>query len=234
MSALRLFADPKPPPLPGIDLRCCDVAEVLREVRGVRLVHADPPWMYAAGVPGHGRMGDHYNGLLVPQIVEHVDAAFDCAAEDAYLLLWTTWPILAEWMSASHGMRWSYVSGGAWAKYGTPGTGYHWRGNSEPALLYRKGRPAPTSTAAIQNLHITNRWGLLNRDVEHSEKPLPWLRELVQHFVGPGGLVLELYAGMAPMARACALEGRPYCGAEIDPERHARALGLLAHAWGNR
>jgi hypothetical protein len=34
------------------------------------------------------------------------------------------------------------------------------------------------------------------------------------------------------MARACALEGRRYVGAEIDPERHAKALGLLANAIG--
>ena len=43
-----------------------------------------------------------------------------------------------------------------------------------------------------------------------------------------GGRVLDLYAGFAPMARACRIEGRQYVGAEIEPARHAEALCRLA------
>jgi hypothetical protein len=39
--------------------------------------------------------------------------------------------------------------------------------------------------------------------------------------------VLDLYAGMAPLARACLGTGRRYLGAEIDLERHKQALGRL-------
>ena len=42
----RLFADPVPPLPPSIDLRRCDVAELLADVSGAALVHADPPWTY--------------------------------------------------------------------------------------------------------------------------------------------------------------------------------------------
>jgi len=33
---------------------------------------------------------------------------------------------------------------------------------------------------------------------------------------------------MAPLADACRARGRQYVGAEIDPERHERAMGLVA------
>ena len=44
----------------------------------------------------------------------------------------------------------------------------------------------------------------------------------------PGDLVLDLFAGMAPVARACARTGRRYVGAEIDPERYRQAVNRLA------
>lgn len=226
-----LFPDPRPPVPAGIDLRCCSVSVLLGEVESAHLVVADPPWMYRAGVPGHGRMGDHYEGLTIPVILDHLEQAYDCAADDAYLLLWATWPILMD--SAGfpiHGWgRWKGVTGGAWGKSGRIGTGYHWRGNSEPLLIYRKGSPKPCDT--IVNHHVTDRsdgGAPGNSGVTHSEKPLPWARDHVRAFCPPGGLVFDLYAGMAPYARACVAEGRRYVGAEIDEARHARALGLLA------
>ena len=61
----------------------------------------------------------------------------------------------------------------------------------------------------------------------HSEKPIEWQRAMVRRWTDPGGLVLDLYAGLAPMARACKAEGRSYLGAEIDPERHRHAMAKL-------
>lgn len=225
---MRLFDDPRPPTLEGIDLRCCDVAEVLASANTASLVVADPPWMYRAGVPGHGFMEDHYSGLTIPEIISHLDAAWDSAAHDAYLLLWATWPILMDARShfPIHGVgRWVGLTGGAWMKTVKLGTGYHWRGQTEPTLIYRKGKPKPGAT--IRSGHITEN-GVGPKAVQHSEKPLPWARDHVRAFCPPGGLVLDLYAGMAPYARACVAEGRRYIGAEIDEDRHQRALGLLA------
>lgn len=42
----------------------------------------------------------------------------------------------------------------------------------------------------------------------------------------------ELYAGLAPLARACLGTGRRYIGAEIDPERHLKAMERLHAAKG--
>jgi hypothetical protein len=217
-AAPLLFDLPVAPSIPGIDLRCCDVAALFDEVRGARLVHADPPWTYDnAGCRGNAE--DNYGVLDCAGIAAHLDAAWDCAADDAYLLCWTTWPKLMEWAEASRGSRWTYKSGGSWAKIGRLGVGFHWRGDSEPLLLYVKGNPRPLDHG-ISNSHISAR-------EEHSEKPTPFLRRCLLGFTAPGDLVLDLYAGLAPMARACRMEGRQYLGAEIDPVRHAAAMSLL-------
>ena len=57
-----------------------------------------------------------------------------------------------------------------------------------------------------------------------------WLRR----WTDPGDLVLDLYAGLGSVAVACALEGRRYIGAEIDPERHRRAVLRVEEAYNNR
>ena len=207
---------------PGIDLRCVDVADLLDEVCGASLVHADPPWAYD-NQRIHGATDGHYIDVAgMDPIVSVVDAAFDCAAEDAYLLLWCTLPMLADWFAASTGMRWTYKSGGVWAKTGRLGSGFHWRGDGEVLLLYVRGSPRPFERSA-SNAHVSER-------TEHSEKPEAWLRSLVRAFAPADGLVFDLYAGLAPMARACAHEGRSYIGAEMAVERHEMARALLVGA----
>lgn len=205
------------PTITGVDLRLADVADVVRDVRGAALVHADPNWQYD-NQRLNGTAEKHYAVDAMAGIVAVVDASYDAALDDAYLVLWCTFPMLADWMAASAEMRWEYVSGGAWAKTGSMGIGFHWRGDAEIALLYRKGSPKPIAT--VSNAHVGPR-------SEHSEKPEAWLVELVGAFCPVGGLVLDLYAGLAPLARACALRGRRYVGAEIDEARRAEALLLL-------
>ena len=231
---IQLLAAPSPRPVPGIDLRCCDVAEVLADVRGARLIHADPPWLYDIDGVRLGKSVSPSRGgaVLYAQddnaaIAAAVDAAFDAATDGARLALWCTFPKLAEWMSVSACLRWRYVSGGAWGKvageHGSCGVGYHWRGRAEVLLLYVKGSPPTDRQVHLSNHHVAP-------TTEHSEKPMGWQRTMLQSWTAPNDLVLDLYAGLAPMARACALEGRRYVGAEIDPERHRMALDRLARA----
>ena len=219
----RLFADPTPPAFGGIDLRCCDVADVLREARGARLIHADPPWRYAreAGVANPEEQGI-YAALSEAEIVAHLDAAWDCAGAHARLVCWYTWPKAAEWRAAgAAGPRWgAEVTGGAWTKAGTFGVGYHWRGYTEPVAVFTRGANGRPNEP-ILNGHISEPGA-------HSEKPIGWLREMLRAWTKPGDLVLDLYAGRATMARACRLEGRRYLGAEIDPDRHRAACSALA------
>jgi DNA modification methylase len=153
-------------------------------------------------------------------IVRHLDAAYDLALDDARLLVWCVDTHLAEWFEAAAGkLRWRYVSAGGWVKTGRPGYGHHWRGDHEPLLMYVKGRP-PMPADVVSNGHAAPR-------DEHSEKPTTWLRQLVGSLTTPGALVVDLYAGRAPLARACRDTGRPYVGAEIDSERYAFAVGSM-------
>lgn len=209
---------------PDIDLRCADVASLFGEVTGARIIHADPPWDYdhRANCRGDGTVSWlDYRTMRYPAVLAHLDTAFDCAADDAYLLLWTTWPHLALWLAAAEGkMRWRYLSGGAWAKTGGIGVGLHWRGDSEPLLLYGKGKPRPR----VRNLRNT----YVGPRTRHSVKPEPWLASMFDTFSQPGDLVFDLYAGLGSAARACVSTRRRYVGAELDPARHAEAMRLLA------
>lgn len=198
-----------------------DAAEVFPTIRGAALVHADPPWSYTTA-PLSGRYAaDHYDTITMTQIVSHLAALYDCAGRDAYLACWCTWPRLGEWMAASAALPWAYVSGGAWAKSGRMGIGFHWRGDSEPLLLYKRG--SPRALEAISNSHVSVR-------TEHSEKPIDFLRSIVRAFCPPDGLVVDLYAGRAPLGVACVQEGRRYVGVEIDPERAEIARFNIARA----
>ncbi len=220
MTALHLFGAADPPPLPDdYRLRVADVATVCDEVRGATLVHADPPWSYRAsevfrGLDGGnaGAVADHYDALTDADIAAHLDRAYDSATASAYLLCWCTWPKLGEWLEASRAMRWRYVTGGAWHKSDRTGIGFHVRGDSEPLLIYCKGAPKPRR--AVSNGFTASR-------AEHSEKPAAWLADLVEAFTDRGDVVLDLYAGRAPMGAACVTTGRRYVGAEIDPARAA-------------
>ena len=223
---------PKVARLPeNIDLRCCDVAEVLRVARGVRLVIADPSWRYGDGMwsmigaKGDGltgaaieqSCGEQYQSLPDAAIVTHLDASYDCSLPDARLAVWYTWPKEEEWRDAGHaGPRWGKKkTGGSWLKTGQVGVGYHWRGQTEPVAVFVRGACGRPNECLLN--------GYASDPGEHSYKPVEWQRAWIRAWTSPGDLVLDLYAGLGSVAIACALEGRRYIGAEIDPERHRRA-----------
>lgn len=234
---MPLFDLIDPPKVDGIDLRCCGVDELVAELRSSNirtpLVMADPPWRYARSAGGaNPEQSGIYAGLSNETIVTHLDATYDIASDGARLACWYTWPKDAEWNAAGGaGPRWgSRVTGGAWSKM-TPtldgggrcdqiGVGYHWRGCTEPIAMFTKGATGRPD-GILLNGHVSP-------PGDHSEKPIGWLREMIRAWVPAGGLVVDLYAGMAPLARACRMEGRRYIGCEIDPERHRAALDRLA------
>ena len=211
-----------------IDLRCCDVADLLADIEpgSVAAVIADPPWAFDSGrcgATGKSGAAAQYATTGVNEIARILGLLHDLAMPDAYMAVWNCWPKLGEWFGTHPLNGWEFLSGGAWGKSGSHGhgMGYHFRGRSEPLLLYRKGRPRPHGGPG-PNLWLHPRLG-------HSEKPPNALDALVEKFCPPGGLVCDPYAGeTASLARACKRLGRDYIGCEIDPERHARALRRLA------
>ena len=230
MTQLSLLTVP-PPALPeGIDLRCCSVEELLASYgtwpARPPLIIADPPWAYSQA-PGHSANPDnHYQSSTDDQIAGLLASAWGVAAPAARLALWCTWPKLGQWNAAvaklGRDWRWRYVSGGAWMKSGgAGGVGYHWLGATEPVILHVRGTGLCTEWGALTNGHTSRR-------ERHSEKPWGWMAGWIERWTEPGDLELDLYAGMAPVARACLATGRRYLGAEMDPERHRQALDRLA------
>lgn len=209
----------------GIEIRMCDVRSLVTSCKGVnaRLVHADPPWTYR-NQGTNGTADNHYEGMTIKDIGRVVQAMYACAAEDAYLLLWITPPMLKDWFDETFGdtLEWKFKSAGVWAKTGRHGIGVHWRGDSEILLMYTKGEPKPL-TQDLSNLHVAERSA-------HSEKPEDWLTGLVRGLCGPQGQVLDFWAGMAPVARAAQTVGCGYLGAELDEKRCKEARLLLAKA----
>jgi DNA modification methylase len=207
-----------------IDLRCSDVGALMDSLPdgSVDLVIADPPWSYRNDTI-RGGAWLQYDTLPIEDIVSHVRAAWRVAADDAYCLVWCTFPLLHDWAKMGQfTLQWEYLTGGAWIKTGAIGVGIHLRGNAEVILVYRKGAPKPRT-------HQMNYW--LAPRGGHSEKPQKALRDLVRWGAPECGLVLDLYAGASgALARACRAEGRRYMGAEIDPARHAEALRRISLA----
>ena len=233
MSQLALLAPPKPPsPLArGIDLRCCDTLDLMASLPdgSIDLTIADPPWLYDDQPHDQATMArDHYDCLPIATIAEHVNAA---ARLSKRLALWTTGPFVQPWLDATRGGPWGpLISMGAWHKSGLTndqhvGIGYHWTGCMEPVLLYvKKGAPID------RHQFLRNAWS--EPPGAHSRKPVAWMVQWLRRWVPPGGAVLDVYAGLGSVAEAVLLagDGRQYVGAEIDPERHAAALALLAQA----
>lgn len=220
---LSLFA---PAAVPVIDLRCASVDDLLADLRGEgrapSLWVADPPWEYDEE-PGVASPDLQYRTLSLFQIVDHLDRAYACAARDGRLAVWCTSPWLSPFLLAMAPTRWRFLTAGSWVKTTGSGVGQHWRGRAEYVLLFAKGAP-PIDRAA----HVVN--GYASPALPHSEKPSAWMASWLPRWVPDGGLVGELYAGeSAALARACLVDGRvAYVGAEIDGDRHAKALARLA------
>ena len=236
MTQIPLLTVPEPAQPSGVDLRCCSVDALLDEVTGARLVFCDPPWSYGNNGDKTRSAASHYECLTMGHIVEHVSRAYDCAADDAYLILWATFPLLADWMAAAtkETIQWEYLTGGAWAKTGAPGSGFHWRGNAEPILIYRKGRPKPVNTNILRSVHVTDQHrgrgkGRSGEALSHSEKPIQYQTNMITVWSNPGDLIFDVYAGLCSVGRAVRRAGgsRRYVGAEIDPERYRQAVDRL-------
>ena len=229
MSQQVALVSPKPPEIPAvIDFRRADVADVLASVEpgSVDLVIADPPWDAYRERPGVAAPDGVYGLLTERQIGEHLGAAVERMSPGGRLALWACWPLLVDALSAIVRPPWLDIpgvvwkTGGAWSKGGSPGVGYHWRGHSEPVLVgVREGGAAGRARVVLRS-------GYTSRPEEHSRKPVGWIADWIRGWVPPGGLVLDLYAGLGSVAEAVvkAGEGRRYVGAEVDFERHAAAL----------
>ena len=97
MSAQQLgLVTPRPAPrVPGIDLRCCDVREILTklEEQTISLIVADPPWDLYKQEAGGAEPELHYPCLTERDIGDHLELAMFGLRDDGRLALWTCWPL---------------------------------------------------------------------------------------------------------------------------------------------
>lgn len=77
---------------------------------------------------------------------------------------------------------------------------------------------------------IRHRWTYGRHEHHGAEKPLELCRQLVRWALPSGGVVLDPFAGSGTVAVACQLEGRGYCGIEVDEHDVATATRRLSEA----
>lgn len=228
-----------PTPNAGIDLRHCTDVDLLMNLIATAeqfdVVHMDAPWMYRGGKNNtqRGLAGFHYDGLSEPHIASVVALSAAVAKPDTYLVFWCTFPKLLEWARMDAVVRasgWQYVTGGMWGKLGGLGAGYHLRGDAELILVYKKGQPAAQVNNQSDMWLIDVPPSLLwtAQRSEHSQKPIPVLRDLLDVFCVPGGRVLNIYSGnAATMERACRDTQRTCVSCEADAQRWAEGWAVL-------
>ena len=157
------------------------------------VILADPPWSYAnAGC--RGAAANEYITMTDADIARLPIA--DLAAENCVLLMWATWPKLAEaCLPALAGWGFNYITAFPWVKVTSVsptlwgaieitvpyGVGFWARGTSEPLLIGKRGKPSPPPNGFI---------GLLSPNLHHSRKPES-IYEYAEAMPGP---YLELFA----------------------------------------
>lgn len=170
-----------------------DLIEDVVPTDGYGVILADPPWEYTQRSSRlNGTTEDHYGTMGIDEIAAL--PVEDVAADDAVLMLWTTWPFLQDAFGIMKAWGFEYVTGLPWIKVDSVhtdfdgkanfkpsyGVGFWVRGCSEPILIGRRGKP---------RIDRTNLVGLLSENAAHSRKPAK-VHELAERFGSPR---LELF-----------------------------------------
>lgn len=120
------------------------------------VIYLDPPWLYRMRTAaGHGKSPHaHYPGMTLDEMKALRDDILFASAPDCVMFMWTTWPALPDAnvdfirdaMDLMQHYGFARKSGGVWNKttvHGkqSMGTGYIFRGASEPFFIGTRGRP---------------------------------------------------------------------------------------------
>lgn len=163
-------------------------------VKKYGVIIADPPWSYDIG-HRNGAAAKHYSTMTLDEMIAMPINGM--AADDSVLLMWGTWPKLEEaCLPLMRAWGFQYVTGMPWVKItGLPqidlfdelrirpafGTGYWFRGVTEPILIGRRGNASPP---------IMDFAGILCERMQHSRKP-----ENIHHYaMSLPGPYLELFS----------------------------------------
>lgn len=137
-----------------------------------RTILADPPWDYKMwGKMGRHRSPEKHYPVLSLDDIATLPVSL-VAADNCVLLLWTTWPLLAEGSMQAILSGWGFEgkTGFPWLKLSRDmiprmGTGYHARACTEPLLIATRGKPpCPEPWERLEGV-------LFSKLGEHSAKP---------------------------------------------------------------
>jgi N6-adenosine-specific RNA methylase IME4 len=175
------------------------VSFLFENVECFRTILADPPWTYSNfGQAKHGAARAHYELMTLDQLAE-IPVAREWAADDAFLLLWATWPKLDEAMALIARWGFRYVTGFPWVKT-TPssgeircGIGFYVQSASEFVLVARRGdlareEDSPRVRGLLTGSDPVTFYAPIGK---HSEKPVTLHEWAEATFPGPR---LELFA----------------------------------------
>jgi hypothetical protein len=103
------------------------------------------------------------------------------------------------------------------------GTGYYTRGNTEPCMLFVRGRMVRKDAGVRQIIKVYPH--LLPEDSRHSYKPPVWRRRLDRMY--PGGSKLELFARVDPQEPSWIHLGNEISGQDIRADLERIALSRV-------
>ena len=170
-----------------------------------QVILADPPWSYSnkrssRSDGGKRRLGigvaDRYSrGVMSVDELSSLPVG-DVAADNAYLFLWSTWPMLPDALSVMGRWGFRYVSlAFVWVKTTKNGHWFYGPGryvpsNSEPCLLGVRGKPITSNTGWKPSQVVAEPHPRRHGKIIHSRKPES-VQERIENWCGPG---LELFA----------------------------------------
>lgn len=164
------------------------------DLGGFPIVYADPPWSYDD--PNcNGGVKRQYQTMSLDDICDL--PVEKMVAPDACLFLWATYPKLPEAFVVAESWGFDYKSiAFQWVKTypsGKPvfGLGRWTRGNTEPCLLFTRGKPKRES-ASVSQLVLDADHLVVEPRGKHSEKPAR-VRDLITDLCGDKPAI-ELFA----------------------------------------
>ncbi len=165
-------------------------------MKAFEVVYADPAWAYNDSAV-RGGVDHHYPTMTTDQICRLPVPLI--TSENAALFLWTTWPFLGDALRVGSAWGFKYKTCAfAWVKTTAAGKDVmglgHWtRGNTEPCLLFTRGKPkridAGVRQVLIEELEAE---AVFAPRARHSAKP-PEVRDRIVRLMGDVPRV-ELFA----------------------------------------
>lgn len=126
------------------------------------VIAADPPWTFTTYSDKANKSAKSHYDVMTTNDIASIPV-HKIADDNAILLLWATWPNLFEAKIVGEAWGFTYKTlGFDWVKRTTTGKalhtglGYYTRSNSEPCLLFRKGKMPKLKSRGVHSIIVTD------------------------------------------------------------------------------